>query len=110
LTAFLRREGICQDRLRDRHHAAAAEPLQDAEQQQRVQIRGEPAQYRAQGEQSETYQEEGFAAKYASKKAARGQDDELIAMPFVAVAEGSPDGAAVAGGDEKRHGKSPKLT
>jgi hypothetical protein len=37
----------------------------------------------------------------------RGQ---LIARPFVAVAERSPDGAAVAGGDENCHGKSPKLT
>ena len=50
LAALRRRERIRQDRLCNRHHAAAAEPLQDTEQQQRVQIRGEPAQQRAQGE------------------------------------------------------------
>ena len=38
LAALLWREGVRQDRLRDRHHAAAAEALQDAKQQQRLEI------------------------------------------------------------------------
>ena len=47
LAALRRRKRIRQDRLRDRHHAATAEALQDAEQQQRIQIRRKTAQQRA---------------------------------------------------------------
>ena len=47
LAALFRRKRVGEDRLRDRHHAAAAEALQDAEQQQRIEIAGEAAQNRA---------------------------------------------------------------
>ncbi len=47
-----------QDRLRDRHHAAAGDALQDAEQQQRLQVPGEGAEHRAHGEEGEAGDEE----------------------------------------------------
>ena len=75
LAALRRRKRIGQDRLRDRHHAAAAETLQDAEQQQRIQVRRKPAQHRAKREQSETDQEEGFAAEHSGEEARGRQDD-----------------------------------
>ena len=50
LTAFLRRKGVRQNRLRHRHHAAAADSLQDAEQEKRLQIPGHAAQDGAQRE------------------------------------------------------------
>ena len=47
LPALLRRKGIGKNRLRHRYHAAAAEALQNAEQQQRLQIPRKSAQHRA---------------------------------------------------------------
>src|SRR5262249_7766433 len=67
LAALFRRKRASEDRLRHRHHAAAAESLHDTEQQQRLQIGRETAQYRACGEQREAEQEEGLAAKAPGK-------------------------------------------
>ncbi len=75
LAALFRREGSRQDRLRDRHHAAAAEALQDAEQQQRLQIPGKSAQHRAHGEQRQADQEEALAAEQPGEEAAGRQGD-----------------------------------
>ncbi len=65
LTALLRREGVGQNRLRYRHHAAARQALQNAEQEERVEIPGLSAQDRANAEKPETDQEEGLATKQA---------------------------------------------
>ena len=75
LAALLRREGIRKDRLRHRHHAAAAEPLQDTEQQQHVEVRRETAQHRACGEQRQADEEERLAAEPLREEAARRQAD-----------------------------------
>ena len=75
LAALLRREGVRQDRLSDRHHAAAAETLQDAEEQQRIQVPGMRAHHRAHGEQRQADQEERLAAEAAREEAAGRQGD-----------------------------------
>ena len=68
LAAFFRRKGIRQDRLRHRHHAAAAKTLQDAKQQQRLQIPRQTAKHRACGEQSEADHEERLATEQLARK------------------------------------------
>src|SRR5262249_30941570 len=77
LPALRRRERIGENRLRDRHHAAAAEALQDAEEQERLQAPGKSAQHRARGEERETDQEEALAAEQASEKAAGRQGNRV---------------------------------
>ena len=75
LATLCRGEGIRENRLRDRDHAAAAEALQDAKKQQRLQIPSEPAEHRAHGEQRQADQEEALAAEPSGEKAAGGESD-----------------------------------
>jgi len=75
LAALLGRECIHQNRRGDRHHAAAAQALHDAEQQQQLESPGNAAQHRARGEQHQTDQEEGLAAdRFVQKRAYRQTD------------------------------------
>ena len=77
LGALLRREGIRKDRLRDRHHAAAAQALHDAEYQQRLEIPRKSAQHRACGEQRQADQEEALAAEQPREERAGRQDNSV---------------------------------
>ena len=61
--------------MRDRHHAAAAQSLENPEQQQHLEIAGEAAEHRAQREQREADDEERLAAERLGEEAAGGQSD-----------------------------------
>ena len=58
LATLLGRERVREDGLRDRHHAAARQALQEPEQEQGVEIPGLGAKERAQGEEAEAGEEE----------------------------------------------------
>ena len=77
LAALFRRKCIREDRLRHRYHAAAAEALQDAKEQQRLQIPGEAAQHRGGREHPEADEEEALAAHHPGEERARRQDDRI---------------------------------
>ncbi|GJE03234.1 hypothetical protein GMJLKIPL_5185 [Methylobacterium isbiliense] len=76
LAALLRREGIRQDRLRERGHTAA-EPLQHPEEQQRFEAPGEAAQHRRDGEERDRRHEERLAPVALGEEARRGQHDRV---------------------------------
>jgi hypothetical protein len=75
LSALGGREGIREDRLRDRHHAAAAEALQNAEQQKRRQIPGKAAEDGTHREQRDAAEIERFAAEPPGHEAAGREDN-----------------------------------
>ena len=77
LPALLGREGVRQNGLRDRHHAAAGEPLQEPEQEQRVEIPGLRAKKRAHGEEAEAGEEERLAAELPGEEGARREADGI---------------------------------
>jgi len=62
LAALARRDHVGNDRLHDRHDAAAAEPLQPARQYQHRHVRRQRAQDRARDEQAEGGDDHGAAA------------------------------------------------
>ena len=74
LGALLRRKRVGQDGLLARHHAAAAQALQDAEEDQERQAGRQPAQQRAHGEQRHAQHVEALASDHAQEPAADRHD------------------------------------
>ena len=75
LAALFRRKRVGKDRLLAGGHAAAAEPLQDAEQHQRLQIPGEAAQQRGERKGRDADHVEALAADHRRQPARDRQHD-----------------------------------
>ena len=72
-----KREDLPHDGLGHRHERAAADALQDARDDQRVQVRREPAQHRRPRERHGADQEEALAPEDAREPARGGQDHRV---------------------------------
>lgn len=98
LATLLRREGVRQDRLLAGRHATTAETLQDAEQDQRLQIPGKPAEQRSDREGRNADHVEALAAEHGREPARDRQHDRVgdeIARDDVGAlveADGEPAG------------------